>query len=188
MPTTVTVNPVLRASVTGDAQNIGAAAGQDALVLVDGSDTPITANGLASYTPNPGDRLLVARVGSQVEILQFLNTGTVPYNADFEAYKSTTDATLSTLQAGYDALSGLGAAGVQEDYMWVGDDPSLSTVKTVQISTFVQSALYAGDGATFASLMGLAAGEGLGDTTISPMTTFYTAFTNAGLLAMPYYQ
>lgn len=52
--------------------------GSDALVLIDGSDTAVTAGGLAGYTPTPGDRLLVERVGYQVEVIQFLTRGTPP--------------------------------------------------------------------------------------------------------------
>lgn len=186
MPTQQQVQPVVRASVTAD--SAGALSGDDAIVLVDGSDTPITANGLTGYTPTPGDRLLVTRVGSEVEIMQFLNSGTVPYGDQLAAYEATTDVTLGTLQSAYDALDAYGNTPVQEDYFLVGDDPALSTVKSVQISTFVQNALYAGDGHTLANLLGLTSGLDLGDTSSSPMTTFYTAFTNAGLLAMPYYQ
>lgn len=66
----------LRASVTASsATDVGG----PVTILVDGSDTPITANGLSEYTPTPGDRLLVARVGGQVEVLQYLSRGTVPY-------------------------------------------------------------------------------------------------------------
>lgn len=48
-------------------------AGDPCMVLVDGADTPVTANGLQGYTPTPGDRLLVSKVGGQVEILQYLS-------------------------------------------------------------------------------------------------------------------
>lgn len=48
-------------------------AGDACPILVDGADTPVTANGLPGYTPAPGDRLLVSKVGGQVEILQFLS-------------------------------------------------------------------------------------------------------------------
>lgn len=68
---------VLRASCT--ANNTSGLSGDDAEILIDGSDTPITANGLSNYIPTPGDRLLVQQVGGQVEILQFLNVGTIPY-------------------------------------------------------------------------------------------------------------
>jgi len=47
---------------------------------VDGSDTAITANGLAHYAPTPGDRVLVLKVGGVVEIIQFLSRGTVPWS------------------------------------------------------------------------------------------------------------
>lgn len=71
----------LRASVT--ANNTGLVAGDPCEVLVDGSDTPCTANGLAHYLPTPGDRLLVQRVGDVVEVMQFLSRGTVPWiNSD----------------------------------------------------------------------------------------------------------
>lgn len=66
---------VLRASVTADTATTD---GGPATVLVDGADTPITANGLQDYTPTPGDRLLVVQVGGVVEIVQFISRGTVP--------------------------------------------------------------------------------------------------------------
>lgn len=205
------MNVALRASVT--ANNTGLQDGDAAQVLIDGSDTPITANGLTGYVPTPGDRLLVARIGGMVEILQFLSRGTVPYISgadlsDMQAsidnntqqvsnlsvqqsttsqqltdYMSSNDATISGLQSGYDVLNGLGNAGVQEDYMWVGDDPAMSTVKTVQISQFVQAALYAGDGPTLGTLLDLVDTTTMGDTTTSPKATFYTYFTNVGLSA-----
>ena len=59
----------LRASVVANGTN----AGDPVSVLVDGADTPITANGLAGYLPVTGDRLLVAQVGGQVEVIQFLD-------------------------------------------------------------------------------------------------------------------
>jgi microcystin-dependent protein len=79
MPTPV--KPTLRASVTADA--IGLTPGDPAPILVDGADTPITANGLANYTPLPGDRLLVQQVGGTVEVMQFISTGSVPYTETF---------------------------------------------------------------------------------------------------------
>src|SRR5690242_14664537 len=81
---------VLRASVTADAT--GLAAGDPCPVLVDGSDTPITAQGLAYYVPTPGDRLLVVQVGGVVEIVQFISRGTVPGLLSVPADGSVTDA------------------------------------------------------------------------------------------------
>ena len=208
-------------ALVGVYTNGGGQDGDPVQILVDGADTPITANGLSGYIPTPGDRLLVQRVGSQMEVLQFLSRGTVPYlqgidlsdlaasvdsNSDqisavgdqvstvsqsLTDYQSATDSTISGLQGAYDVLSAVGTAGVQEDYIWVGDDPALSTIKTVQISTFVQAALYAGDGPTFASAMGLLSSADLGDITFSgtqdpPMTTFYNVFTANGRSALPW--
>ena len=68
--------PTLRASVTSN--SAGASAGDPASILIDGADTPITANGTPGYQPMPGDRLLVQQVGGQIEIVQFLATGAVP--------------------------------------------------------------------------------------------------------------
>lgn len=65
----------LRASVTADSPVV---TGGEVKVLIDGAETAIFANGLTRYTPTPGDRLLVGRVGTQVEVLQFLSVGTVP--------------------------------------------------------------------------------------------------------------
>lgn len=59
----------LRATVQQD----GTTAGQSAVVLVDGADTFVTANGVAGYVPQQDDRVLVQQVGSQVEIIQFLD-------------------------------------------------------------------------------------------------------------------
>lgn len=201
--------------------NGGGQPGDPVQVLVDGSDTPITANGLTGYIPTPGDRLLVQRVGGQMEVVQWLSRGTVPYLTDIDLsdlsaqvnsntdsvtdnanniaavndtltnYMGTTDVTLSGLQDGFDVLTGLGNAGVQEDYMFVGDDPTLSTIKLVQISTYVQGGLYAGDFPTFSAYFNLWTRDDLGDVTFSgsvlpPMSTFYTVFTNNGLLAEPW--
>src|SRR5690349_12018737 len=85
------MNVALRASVT--ANNTGLQDGDAAQVLIDGSDTPITANGLTGYVPTPGDRLLVARIGGMVEILQFLSRGTVPYisGADLSDMQASID-------------------------------------------------------------------------------------------------
>lgn len=72
----MTANPTLRASVTADAQGLDP--GDAAPILVDGSDTPITANGLQGYTPTPGDRILVQQVGQTMEVMQFLSVGSIP--------------------------------------------------------------------------------------------------------------
>lgn len=208
-------------STLNDYTDGGGQEGDPANILVDGSDSAITANGLAGYLPTPGDRLLVQKVGGQVEIVQFLSRGTVPYVADEDLsdlsaqvnantdllsdhdteiaansstltdYMTTTDITLGGLQAGYDVLTGLGDTGVVEDYIWVGDDPSLSTVKLVQISTYVQAGLASGDDATLSAYFNLWTRSDVGDLTFSgttdpPMTTFYNVFTANGLLAEPW--
>jgi hypothetical protein len=111
-------------------------------------------------------------------------------SSDLDAYKDTTDQTLTGLQDGYDALTGLGDAGVEEDYFFVGDDPDMATIKLVQISQFVQDALGAGDGQSLADALDLAAKGDLGDVefndTDPPMTTFYAQFELAGIPPMPY--
>ena len=61
--------PLLRATVTNDA--VGLTNGADVPILVDGADTAITAKGLAGYRPVPADRLLVQKVGGQVEVVQY---------------------------------------------------------------------------------------------------------------------
>lgn len=66
---------LVRGSVTGSSPTVK---GGPAEVLVDGADTPVEANGLTGYTPSAGDRLLLDRVGNQLEILQFLSVGIVP--------------------------------------------------------------------------------------------------------------
>lgn len=199
--------------------NGGAAPASPLQVLIDGSDTPVTANGLAGYVPTPGDRLLVQQVGAHVEVMQFISRGSVPYlqdadlsdlsaqvslnsdqigavdssvsavNNDLQDYKGATDTTLATFQPGFDVLTGLGQVGVEEDYIWVGDDPALSTVKAVQVSTYVQGGLSAGDSASVGAYFGLLDTADAGDVTYSdgsnpPMTTFYGYFTANGLLAL----
>lgn len=57
----------------------GGAAGDDVPILVDGSDTAVTASGLSDYTPWPGDRVLVQKVNGAVEVVQFLSRTAVPY-------------------------------------------------------------------------------------------------------------
>lgn len=177
----------LRASVI-----LAGAPGASTQVLLDGADTPVTANGLSNYSPTPGDRLLVQLVGTQVEVIQYLSRGTVPYlvDADLNAVQIEVDDALATLQTSFDVLSGVGTAGVVEDYLWVGDDPSMSTVKSVQISPYVQGNLYAGDPDSFADAFGLYNANDLGDLVYvgrdSPMTTFYKAFASVGLAAMPF--
>jgi hypothetical protein len=110
----------LRASVLDDTQTD---VGGPVRVLVDGSDTPVTANGLSDYVPTPGDRLLLQRVGSQVEVIQFVSRGTVPYSvdADIQAvadyavgvagdladFKLATGSDLETKQAGASLLDAL---------------------------------------------------------------------------------
>lgn len=66
----------LRASVTATSPIV---VGGPAEILIDGSDTPVDANGLQGYQPTPGDRVLVQLVDSTVEILQFIERGVVPY-------------------------------------------------------------------------------------------------------------
>lgn len=201
--------------------NGGGQPGDPVQVLVDGSDTPITTNGLSGYIPTPGDRLLVQRVGGQMEVVQWLSRGTVPYletadisdltaqvnaNTDQTAanantissvndtltnYMNDTNTTLNGLQPGFQVLNGLGNAGVQEDYMYVGDDPAMQTIKTVQISQYVQAGLASGDYPTFSQYFNLWTRTDIGDVTFSgsvspPMTTFYNVFTANGLLAEPW--
>lgn len=196
----------------------GGQAGLPVEVLVDGSDTPITANGLPDYTPTPGDRLLVQKVGGMVEVLQYLNRGTVPYlsplditdlqanvdvntqslsdqsalvaavNDDLQDYKVNNDDAVSTLQSGHDVLDGFANAGVSEDYFYVGNDPALSSLKLVQISTFVQGGMSSETAGAFSTYFNLWDQDDLGDVTYSgaqvpPMTQFYNAFTAQGIAA-----
>lgn len=79
----------LRASVTADAQNLNP--GDPAPILVDGSDSVITANGLGGYAPMPGDRLLVQQVGQTMEVVQFVSVGSVPFVI---TYRQPTDPAL----------------------------------------------------------------------------------------------
>lgn len=53
----------LRASVTADGS-----AGDPITLLVDGADTPCTANGVPDYAPATGDRVLVEKVGGALEV------------------------------------------------------------------------------------------------------------------------
>lgn len=134
---------------------------------------------------------LIDSVTSTASNVDDLSAQTNQMSADFADYQSTIDSTLTNLQAGFDVLSGIGEAGVEEDYFWVGDTPTAgSPVKLVQISAFVQAALGAGDGASLAALLGLVSGLAMGDVaytnTTPPMTTFYNVFTANGLPAQPW--
>lgn len=187
------MNTMLRASVTAEVADNQI--GDPVRILVDGADTPITANGLPGYLATPGDRLLVQQVGTQVEVVQFLSRGSIPYlgadamddlAAEVDAhdqalidqstyvatltdqvneYQTNVDSALSTLQGSYDVLHALGATGVEEDYFWVGDDPALSTVKPVQISVYVQNGLSAGDSSSFGDYFGVWTKAQIGDIT-----------------------
>lgn len=106
----------LRASVTADAD--GLSEGDATPVLVDGSDTPITANGLAGYKPTPGDRLLVQRVGGQVEVLQFISRGSVPYRTDSSKVTFSTDDATGTPEDGDVWFKHDGSDGIVKQ--WVG--------------------------------------------------------------------
>lgn len=86
-------NRTLRASVTADSATTE---GADATILVDGADTPITAAGLEQYTPTPGDRLLVQKVGGRVEVMQFLSRGSVPYASSGDVATLTTQVNANT--------------------------------------------------------------------------------------------
>lgn len=95
----------LRASVTDQTPTNP---GGPAQVLVDGASTPITANGLADYTPSPGDRLLVQRVGSQVEVVQFLSRGVTPFatSADVAAATEAAQSAQSAAQTAQQSADG----------------------------------------------------------------------------------
>lgn len=69
----------VRGTVIDDPANVGRAPGDDALVMVDGAETPITVKGRSLYTPHIGDRLLLNKVDSRVEIVQSLDLGALPY-------------------------------------------------------------------------------------------------------------
>lgn len=123
----------LRASVVADTVTMTGSdpqPGDSAYVLVDGSDTPITANGLGGYQPTPGDRLLVARVGSTMEILQFISTGTPPFGGqpfDPSQLQAEIDATNQTVSDTSDDLSDLAASTA--DYQTTTDGV-LSTLQS----------------------------------------------------------
>lgn len=112
---------VLRASCT--ANNTSGQPGDAAEILVDGSDTPITANGLSTYAPSPGDRLLVTQVGGQVEIVQFVSVGTVPYVTSGDL-NNVTDALATVLGTDPTVQAGLINAG--------SADTLLDTLNTLQ--------------------------------------------------------
>lgn len=59
----------LRATVTVG----GALYGSDCSVLIDGASTPITAKGIGSYLPNVNDRVLVTKVGAQMQLVGQVN-------------------------------------------------------------------------------------------------------------------
>ena len=84
--TTLPTPSTLRASVTATTLT---GSGVAATVLIDGSDTEVTANGLVGYSPTPGDRLLVQLVGTQLEVLQFVSVGVVPYASGISIVSAT---------------------------------------------------------------------------------------------------
>lgn len=133
---------------------------------------------------------LLSAVSTNSDAIQSTNVDVASNYDEFTSFQTDTNTTLTTLQPAFDVLNALGTTGVDEDYFWVGDDPAMSTVKLVQVSTFVQAALGAGDGVSFGASMGLVNSAAAGDVemnnTTPPMTTFYEAFTAAGLAAMPW--
>lgn len=183
----------LRASVTAIPTPDGSDPqdGSPALVLVDGSDTPITANGLGGYRPTPGDRLLVEQVGTQVEVVQFISRGTVPYISevdisdlraevdlntedidtanntlsftqnDLAGFKSTTADDISVLQTKLDAVISAGTVGIDIDHFWVGEDAQ--TIVQVPISQFVQDAVGAPTYQQFADAINVWDRDDIGD-------------------------
>jgi microcystin-dependent protein len=97
---------VLRASVTADSATTE---GEACTILVDGADTACTASGLTGYTPTPGDRLLVQRVGGVIEVIQFLNRGVVPSAGGVSVYYQDSEPTGASLHSGdiwYDTSDG----------------------------------------------------------------------------------
>ena len=130
---------------------------------------------------------LTARVDSHDDALVNNSAQVSALTDQLNQYQSDTGATITTLQGSYDVLHALGTAGVEEDYFWVGDDPALNTIKSVQISVYVQNGLSAGSSDAFASYFGLPSGTDIGDqTTCTPETLFYTYFTSWGRPAMPW--
>lgn len=64
-PLAATHKGALRATVVGN----GTTAGANFTILVDGSDSTITCNGMPGYLANDTDRILVSQVGKQVQML-----------------------------------------------------------------------------------------------------------------------
>lgn len=182
---------VLRASLTAANTGTETQVGSDAEILVDGSDTPLTASGLSGYLPTPGDRVLVERVGHTMEIVQFVSRGTVPYlepadltdledrvttaesnltftsdeltltQNDLAQYQTDTDDVISTLQSQYDVLTPVGESDMDIDKIWVGDAPN--SVVTVPISQFVQDGLASIDPDALGLLWGFWPRAAIGD-------------------------
>lgn len=121
MATTASASPLLRASVTALTAD-PASAGDAVTVLVDGADTAVTANGLTDYTPAVGDRLLVTKVGGQLEVAQFLSRAILPASG----------AELSALQTQIDTLNDTTLPALQADLETLNDTtiPALNTALT----------------------------------------------------------
>lgn len=132
-----------------------------------------------------------ASISSNYELISSAIGANTATQTQLDNYTTSTDSMLSTFQSGFDVLTGIGNAGVDEDYIIVGDDPTIGTIKTVQISTYVQANLYSSSSQEFASNFGLWNKEDIGDidytgTMEPPMTTFYDTFTSHGLQARPW--
>jgi microcystin-dependent protein len=110
------MSTTLRASVTADAT--GLAPGADVPIIVDGADSPITANGLQGYVPTPGDRLLVTQVGTTMEVIQFVSTGTVPNQSTYRQATAPDPATTPNHSIWYDSSNG-NLASRLEGGVWV---------------------------------------------------------------------
>lgn len=148
----------LRATVTTGTPT---AAGGPAQVLVDGADTPITANGLADYTPSPGDRLLVQRVGQQVEIIQFISRAALPYatTADVNAATATANSAQATATTALTSADGKGSTYFQSTPPAIGGpyDTWFNTANNYQINEVVNGqwqAIGLGQGALAAGAVG----------------------------------
>lgn len=167
----------LRASVTADAQNTNP--GDPAPILIDGADTPCTANGLQNYTPRPGDRLLVDKVGGTLEVIQFLTTGSVPFVA---TYRQDTDPALTgTVPDGaiWFDTSQTNAVSTREGGAWVPMTFGKDAIDVPSVQSVVVNQGFVLAGGT-AELSNGATNPTAGPTISSYYPSYHTTFYGSG--------
>lgn len=173
----------LRASVTADA--LLANVGDPVPLLVDGADSAIMANGLKGYNPLPGDRVLVQKVGGTLEVVQFLNIGSIPF---ITTYRQDTAPSTTTAPVGaiwYDtSLTGQGRPNrlevVSGVNTWVTVLLGSGGLDVTDVrKNVVEKGFTLGGSGGGAALLA----NGAGTPQIAPFVNFYFPFFHSGLYA-----